>query len=498
MRKFFSMLRSFPGSFWAANAIELLERWAYYGVRGGIAVYMVTAVALGGLGFDHTQKANIFLWWAMFQAILPIFLGGLTDYYGHRKSVAIAISITIFGYINMGLQHSYELFFASCVCVGIGTALFKPGLQGILANSTTGKNATLGWSFFYMIVNIGGFIGPLLAGYLRLDNWRPVFFVSAAIHALNFIFLFSFKYKNPVAKEKAASFTEVMANVGKLFWSSITNLGRPGLLVFLLVFSGFWLMFMQLFDLLPNYITDWVDTSLVYQHLGAFFDYRPWIDQGAAQTQLPAEWFINLDAGTIIVLMLPIGMFFKRYFAVSAMTLGIVVATVGLVMAGLTMNPWWTLLGIFIFAIGEMIASPRKSEFLAMIAPPEEKGLYMGYVNFPVGIGWVAGSKLAGYLYQNFGDKVTLAKKYLMANFDYTAAQVDAISKENVLPTLQGLLQHASPWETTTLLFNTYQPYHVWWILAAIGITSMFGMLYYNMRFGHRYRHLAEEGQKDD
>lgn len=485
------IMSSFPRSFWAANIIELIERWAYYGVRTGIAIYIVTAVALGGLGFDHTQKGNIFFWWAMFQAILPIFLGGFTDYYGHRKSVAIAIGITIFGYINMGLQHSYVLFFASCMCVGIGTALFKPGLQGILANSTNKENASIGWSFFYMIVNIGGFIGPMIAGSLRLTNWQNVFFMSAAIHALNYIFLFSFKYKNPVVAKAPSSLKEVALNVGHLFWSSIKNLNRPGLLMFLLVFSGFWLMFMQLFDLLPNFITDWVDTSLVYQWLGNLFHKESWLAAAATQTQIPAEWFINLDAGTIIVLMMPIGMIARRYYAVSAMTFGIVVATVGLILSGLTMNPGWCLLGIFIFAIGEMIASPRKSEYLAMIAPPEDKGLYMGYVNFPVGIGWVTGSKLAAYLYQNFGDKITLAKKYLIANFAFTPEQAASIPKEKVVSTLQELMHHASPWETTALLFNTYHPYKVWWVLAAIGLTSMVGMLIYNRIYGQRYRHLA-------
>ena len=220
----------------------------------------------------------------------------------------------------------------------------------------------------------------------------------------------------------------------------------------------------------------------------------------AAQTQIPAEWFINLDAGTIIVLMMPIGMIARRYYAVSAMTVGIVVATLGIILAGLTMNPGLCLLGIFVFAVGEMIASPRKSEYLAMIAPPEDKGLYMGYVNFPVGIGWVTGSKLAAYLYQNFGDKITLAKKYLIANFAFTPEQADHLPKEKVVATLQELLGHTSPWETTTLLFNTYHPYKVWWVLAAIGLTSMVGMLIYNHYYGQRYRHLAalanEENKK--
>ncbi|HQG29018.1 MAG TPA: MFS transporter, partial [Candidatus Ozemobacteraceae bacterium] len=85
---FFQTLMSFGRAFWCSNVIELLERWAYYGVRGGIAVYMVAAATVGGLEFSHLQKANIFFWWAAFQSLLPTVIGGHADHYGHKRTVA--------------------------------------------------------------------------------------------------------------------------------------------------------------------------------------------------------------------------------------------------------------------------------------------------------------------------------------------------------------------------------------------------------------------------
>jgi len=480
---FSETLKSFTRSFWCSNGIELMERWAYYGVRGGLAVYMVAALATGGLGFTHIEKANIFFWWAAFQSLLPTFTGGYADRYGYKKTVAVAVGLAVLGYLNMAIQTSYWPFFFACMMVATGTALFKPGIQGILANSTNPQNATLGWSFFYMVVNIGGFTGPLIAGYLRLMSWKYVFITSAIIHSLNFIILFMFKEPDGgVIRQKVKKgFIENVTEFFTILVSSIRNLLEPRLIMFLVVFSGFWLMFMQLFDLLPNFITDWVDTSSIALFFGNLFNKPEWIAFGQSNSQLPAEWLINLDAGAIIFLMLPIGWTFGRLKPVSAMVLGIVIATAGLIVSGQTMSAWFCLLGILVFAIGEMIASPRKSEYLAMLAPPGKKGLYMGYVNFPQGIGWMVGSKIAGPIYQYNGDKLTLAKDYLVNKLHIPGDVVSAIPPEKVMDTLTTQLHLASTRETTRFLFETYHPEKIWYIFGAIGLASMVGMLIYNI-----------------
>ncbi|MBP7634353.1 MFS transporter [Candidatus Ozemobacteraceae bacterium] len=496
---FFQTLTSFGRAFWCSNVIELLERWAYYGVRGGIAVYMVAAATVGGLEFSHLQKANIFFWWAAFQSLLPTVIGGHADHYGHKRTVAFAIAISVVGYISMALVNGYWPFFIACMLVATGTAVFKPGIQGILANSTTKENATLGWSFFYMIVNIGGFTGPLIAGYLRLMSWKYVFITSACIHSLNFITLFFFDEpdRGHVAVEhNDRNLVEKASRMFKEFWqvlfSSLKNLFDPPLMMFLAVFSGFWLMFMQLFDLLPNFITDWVDTSAAVLFFGNLFGKESWITLGQGGQQIPAEWLINLDAFAIIFLMLPIGWIFGRMRPVAGMILGIFIASAGLVVAGYTMNVWICALGIFVFAIGEMIASPRKSEYLSMLAPPGKKGLYMGYVNFPQGIGWMLGSSLAGPIYQYYGDKTTLARQYLVENLNMAKETVAQLPLDQVLPTLGKALNHHSVQETTRFLFSTYHPERIWFVFAAVGILSMLGMLAYDMVFEKKRQQQAD------
>ncbi|HEY9071312.1 MAG TPA: MFS transporter [Candidatus Ozemobacteraceae bacterium] len=503
-RSFFQIFTSFTRAFWCSNVIELLERWAYYGVRGGIAVYMVAAATVGGLEFSHLQKANIFFWWAAFQSLLPTVIGGHADHYGHKRTVAFAIAVSVIGYISMALVSGYWPFFFACMMVATGTAVFKPGIQGILANSTTRENATLGWSFFYMIVNIGGFTGPLIAGYLRLMSWKYVFITSASIHSLNFLALFLFEEPDRGHTQLAhddKSISEKFARIFKEFWQvlfrSLKNLFDPPLMMFLAVFSGFWLMFMQLFDLLPNFITDWVDTAPAVTFFGNLLGKANWVTLGQGGQQIPAEWLINLDAFAIIFLMLPIGWIFGRMRPVAGMILGIFIASAGLVVAGYTRSVWICALGIFVFAIGEMIASPRKSEYLSMLAPPGKKGLYMGYVNFPQGIGWMLGSSLAGPIYQYYGDKTTLARQYLVEHLNMAKDAVSQLPVDQVLPMLGKALNHQTVQETTQFLFSTYHPERIWFVFAAVGILSMLGMLAYDVVFEKkRHQQAAAESAR--
>lgn len=480
---FVATLKSFSRAFWFANFIEVLERWAYYGVRAVLSIYIVMAAGManGGLEFDHIQKGYIYTCWAVIQSLLPMFTGGFADRYGYKKSVAVALTISIAGYLLMTQQHTFWGFFIACMMVATGTAIFKPGIQGIVANSTTSQNASLAWGMFYMIVNIGGFVGPWVSASLRVMSWNYVFIASAVLLSFNYLFLLCFKEPSNGLEKDTKHYTlkDNVLEFFATFWNSIRNLFEPRLITFLLVFSGFWLMFMQLFDIMPNYIDDWVNTSNIMVSLGQVFHQPSMIAAGLAGHQIPPEQMVNIDAGCIILLMLVISWLSRRLPPVPAMVIGIAIASAGIVTAGFSRNGWMCVLGIVIFAIGEMLASPRKNEYLAMIAPPGKKGLYMGYVNFPQAIGWGFGSAIGGHMYQTYADKITLAKQHL-ASLGMSQEAINAIPKAKVMETLTAKLHLASTQETTQLLFNNNHPERIWFAFAAIGIASMLGMLIYD------------------
>jgi MFS family permease len=258
---FNQQLNSFPNAFWVANIMELIERLAYFGVRAVVGLYIVDAAVRGGLELTHPQRGLIFTIWALFQTLLPMFTGAYSDRYGYKKSLYIAFSMNTVAYILMGLANSYLTFFAAALLLATGTAIFKPPLHGTLAHTVKDENSSVGWGMFYMLVNIGGFLGPFIAGICRVIAWEWVFFASAGIIALNFIPTIFFLKDYSVEVRKSKGDLPETGPIGTFVTGIMTLVKDFRFMVFLLIFSGFWLMFMQLFDTLPIYIDEWADTS---------------------------------------------------------------------------------------------------------------------------------------------------------------------------------------------------------------------------------------------
>src|SRR5262249_35953617 len=146
-----------------------------------IPIYIAQADEIGGLHFTQTQKGSIFLWWAVFQTLTPMFSGGFADRYGYKKTIAASIAIKIAGYLLMATQREYLPFLFGCCVLAFGTAIFKPGVQGTMCQSLSTRNSGVGWGLFYMLVNVGGFLGPPLAHYLYGWGWPAVFYGCAVI-----------------------------------------------------------------------------------------------------------------------------------------------------------------------------------------------------------------------------------------------------------------------------------------------------------------------------
>ncbi|HEY9724252.1 MAG TPA: MFS transporter [Oscillatoriaceae cyanobacterium] len=485
-------IRSYNRSFWFANIMEMLERWAYYGVRTVLPLYIVAASADGGLNFNHLDKGFIFAWWAWWQSLLPMFTGGYADRYGYKKTVAVSVGIKTIGYLLMGTQHSFWGFFTGCMFLATGTAIFKPGVQGLIAHNVSDKNASVGWGIFYQLVNIGGFLGPITANLLRENHpWSWVFYGNAVLVALNFVSLLMFKEPDIPRPPKLESAKEMVAEFWGVFVESIKNLFfQPRLFLFVLIFSGFWLTFNEMFDLLPNFLDDWISSTNVLMAWGQFWVHVPVLSQvmgaqaaiasAAKGGNVAPELMLNVDPGAIVFLMIPIAAIASRFKPLPAICLGILVTAIGMLLLGSTTGGWLCAGGIFVFAIGEMLASPRTNDYFASIAPADKKGLYLGYANVPNAIGWGIGSWIGGELYQYHADKVQLAQDYMVSHFGMTRAAVNALPKDQVLSTMAAKA-HLTVAQAQQLLWNLDHPVTIWYVFAAIGLASMIGMLIYNL-----------------
>jgi dipeptide/tripeptide permease len=534
-RSLSEQLRTFPRAFWMLNIMEMIERLAYYGVRVVIPIYIAQADEINGLHFTQTQKGTIFFFWAMVQSLVPMFSGGFADRYGYKKTIAWSIGLKAIGYLLMATQTEFWPFLGACCVLALGTAVFKPGIQGTLVQTITNDTSSVGWGAFYMVVNIGGFLGPPLAHFLYGISWPAVFYGCSVIVSLNFLMLLTYK--------EVAAGGDQTGNAWTIFKTTCVNMARPWWLIpaaagvmmiaflavdegpvrlaliglsrvgaFIWLMSGFWLMFMQLFDMLPNFIVDWVDSTNLVSTLGvpSFMT-----NETARGTMLSQEWMINANAGLIVLFVILVSWMVSRMRRLSSILMGMTIAAAGLVAAGFTMSGYLCILGILLFSVGEMLASPKMNEYLGVIAPTGQKALYMGYANIPLAIGWSYGSIMGGEVYDKMGDKANLSLRYLTEKFgiDPAAAsdaivaklqstgmavdratqlvtenyvQGEGIARTKATAFLQAVAGQDAT-QITVTLWHQYHPYELWYQFAGIGILSAIGVAIY-AHFAHKWQ----------
>ena len=405
-KSFFGVMKSYNKGFWVASIMELFERWAWYGLFAVLALYLTGSTDEGGLGFSHTEKGQIMGIVTAILYLLPLFTGVIADKIGYKLSLVIAYVLLISGYYVMGQVQSYPIVFIVFLWVAIGAAMFKPVASAIVTKNTDETNSTLGFGIFYMMVNIGGFIGPAFSSTLRTQfGWKLVFLQASIVIAINLVILLLF-YKEKDREKNTESISEAIKSSVIKIWEAVKD---SRLSVLLIIMVGFWTMFNQLFYTLPTFIEDWVNTKALHDSIAQV---SPWVANamsGGGDSVKP-EMLVNLDAGSIILFQLIVSYFVLRMRHVSAMITGFIVAAIGIGITFYTGNGLYTILGIMIFAIGEMMTNPTFSSFIALISPKGKEALYMGTYFLPVFLGNFLTTFVSGNLYQAWSDKLTLLK----------------------------------------------------------------------------------------
>lgn len=362
---------AFPPVFWVANGIEILERFAYYGIYMGFGIY------LGQLGYTKGDLGIIQSIFLAFSYLIPLFSGTFADKYGFKKVLIIAYLAYLPLILLLIWTKTFSGIALTMLAIGFAAGIFKPLISATVRVTTDSTNKTLGFGIFYWMVNLGASFGPIVMAKLRQISWDHAFFTAAAVIGLMFLITLLF-YKEPKRDIEGISLKQKFIDIG-------TALSDIKFLMFIFLLGlFFWMPFWAFFNVLAVYINDYMDMAKLFNGVTSV------IGAGVTKALLASEgkdgiWRINAEAishtGFIIVIFqLLVSRIFEKRQAIPSFLLGLFIAALGFVVLGISVISLNGLvfLGIFLFAVGEMISSPRIQEYIMWIAPKEKAGLYMG------------------------------------------------------------------------------------------------------------------------
>ena len=387
--------KSFPRSFWTVITMEFFERGSYYGVMSVLSVYLVMSVKDGGLGFSKEGVGVIKSTITPLLYFLPILAGALADRFGYRKTLMFAFTIMSTGYAFTSISTSYNMVFLSLLLMAIGAGTFKPIISGTISRVTDESNSSLGFGIYYWTINLGAFIFPLiLVPYLKGIGWSYIF-VMAAVGTGSMLLLNLFMYREPPKPKNTKPLIEVFKGI-------FLVLKDYRFLLMIFIYSGFWILYFQMFDTVLWYLKDYIDMSpvnkVVNSFLGLFMSQPNW--------KFDAEHVTVINAGCIILLQLLVSKLVRKTPPLPTMIAGIGLGTIGMAILSISTYSWVFIGGIIIFSIGEMTAHPKFISYVGLIAPAENKALYQGYAFLYGVIGSGIGGILGATLYVHFVDKL--------------------------------------------------------------------------------------------
>jgi dipeptide/tripeptide permease len=371
----------FERPFWVANISELFERLSYYAAFASLARYLHET-----LNFQAEQASSLTGLFGGLVWFLAAFGGTLADRLGFRRSLSLAYLILSTSYFLIGsvgaawlapLRNAMPLGVLVAILLmlpALGIALVKPCVVGTTARASNENVRSIGYSIYYTLVNIGGAAGPYVASWVHQHMRVENVFRVAALSVFVMFFAVLIFFKEP---RRADEPTVTLGQAGKNFWTVLSN---PRFMIFLLIFSGYWIVYWQEFIILPLYVHDYINPK--------------------TDTEL------MLVTGPVVVILFTMvtSLLTQRIAAFRAIILGTLISGGAWLLLVAHPSVLTAYLTLIVVAIGELTQSPRYYEYVSRLAPPGQQGTYMGFAFLPIGIGSLLGGKIGGMLIHHFGE----------------------------------------------------------------------------------------------
>jgi len=372
----------FERPFWVANISELFERLSYYAAFASLARYLHES-----LNFDVKQASSLTGLFGGLVWFLAAFGGTLADRLGFRRSLSLAYLILSCSYFLLGsLGASWLAPIRNAMPLGVlvalvlmlpalGIALVKPCVVGTTARASKENVRSIGYSIYYTLVNIGGAAGPYVASWVHQHMSVENVFRVAALSVFLMFFAVLLFFKEPQRSGETQT-----VSLGQAAKNFVTVLSNPRFMLFLLIFSGYWIVYWQEFIILPLYVHDYIDPN--------------------ANTEL----LLVTGPLTVIALQMVVSFLTQRIPALRAITLGTLISALAWVILIVHPSVRMVVVTLFAVSLGEITQSPRYYEYISRLAPPGQQGTYMGFAFLPIGIGSLIGGWFGGLLIHHFGE----------------------------------------------------------------------------------------------
>jgi POT family proton-dependent oligopeptide transporter len=381
---------------------EMWERFSYYGMRALLVLYMVEPVAGGGLGFDVAKATRIYGLYTGAVYFTNIFGGMLADsLLGARLAVLLGGIIIACGHFSMTLQ-PLPSFYAGLFLIVIGTGLLKPNISVMVGKlyREDDPRRDSGFSIFYMGINVGAMIAPLICGYVgQRIGWHLGFGIAGIGMTLGVIQYLVHRQRlshvggRPTRKFKVLPDAKAPA-------PSLSREEKRKLLVVLALcfFSLFFFLAAEQagssFNLFAerhtrgdflglNFPSSWLQSvnSIFILALAPVFSWL-WLRMGRNQPSSPVKFTFGL-------LFVSVGMF--------------VLAIASLFIGGGKVSPLWLIAVYFIQTVGELCLSPVGLSTVTKLSPARMVGLMMGVWFLAISMGNYLAGTAAGF-YQDSGN----------------------------------------------------------------------------------------------
>ena len=372
----------FDRPFWVANISEIFERLSYYGAFSSLAIYLQEK-----LSFSTEQTGTLTGIFGGMVWFLAIFGGALADKLGFRRALSLAYLILAAAYFLIGsigaswlapLRNAVPLgVFVGFVLIlpALGISLVKPCVVGTTARASRENVRSIGYSIYYTMVNIGGASGPFIADWAHRHLGLENVFRIAALSVFLMFFLVLLFFREPKRIDQAPP--PSLANTARNFLVVLSN---PKFILFLLIFTGYWIVFWQQYTSLPGYIHSYIDPNA------------------------PVERILITDGAVVICFTLAWNYVIRKIPPFQAVILGTLVSSLSWLIVAFWPTVWGAVLSIVLLALGEITQAPRYYEYISKLAPAEQQGTYMGFAFLPIGIGSLIGGWFGGKMMHHFGE----------------------------------------------------------------------------------------------